>query len=40
MPTGLTKVVSVLFVPENKMDLALRDANILPTVNITKVRQH
>lgn len=32
--------INELFVPENKMNLALSDANILPTVNISKVMQH
>lgn len=40
VPSGLTEEVNELFVPENKMDLALSDANILPTVKITKVMQH
>lgn len=40
VPSALTEEVNVLFVPENKLDLALSDANILPTVNITKVRWH
>lgn len=37
MPSGVTEDVNELFVDENKLDLALSDANILPTVNITKV---
>ncbi|XP_036428918.1 bifunctional 3'-phosphoadenosine 5'-phosphosulfate synthase 2b isoform X1 [Colossoma macropomum] len=37
VPSGVTEEVNELFVPENKLDLALSDANILPTVNITKL---
>lgn len=37
MPTGVTEEVTELFVPENKLDLALSDAKTLPTVSITKV---
>ncbi|XP_017338528.1 bifunctional 3'-phosphoadenosine 5'-phosphosulfate synthase 2b isoform X1 [Ictalurus punctatus] len=37
VPIGLTEEVNELFVPENKMDLLRSDANILPTVNITKL---
>lgn len=40
VPSALTEEINELFVPENKMDLALSDANILPIVNITKVMQH
>lgn len=39
MPTGVTEEVNELFVPENKLDLELSDANILPTLNITEVMQ-
>uniref|UniRef100_A0AAR2K458 Uncharacterized protein n=1 Tax=Pygocentrus nattereri TaxID=42514 RepID=A0AAR2K458_PYGNA len=37
VPSGVTEEVNELFVPENKLDLALSDANILPTVTITKL---
>ncbi|KAK7134531.1 hypothetical protein R3I93_017832 [Phoxinus phoxinus] len=37
VPTGVTEEVSELFVPENKLDLVLSDANILPTVTITEL---
>lgn len=37
MPTGVTEEVNELFVPENKLDLVLSDANILPTLTITEV---
>ncbi|XP_073722903.1 bifunctional 3'-phosphoadenosine 5'-phosphosulfate synthase 2b [Misgurnus anguillicaudatus] len=37
VPTGVTEEVNELFVPENKLDLVLTDANILPTVNITEL---
>lgn len=40
MPSGVTEDVHELFIDENKLDLALSDANILPTVNITKVTKH
>jgi len=36
----VTEEVNELFVPENKLDLVLSDANILPTVTITEVMQH
>lgn len=29
--------VNELFVPENKLNLAMADANTLPTISITKV---
>lgn len=29
-----------LFVPENKLNLAVADANTLPTISITKVTLH
>jgi len=32
--------VNELFVPENKLNLALADANTLPTISITKVIHH
>lgn len=35
----MTEEVNELFVPENKLDLVLSDANILPTVAITEVMQ-
>ncbi|XP_067285364.1 bifunctional 3'-phosphoadenosine 5'-phosphosulfate synthase 2b isoform X3 [Pseudorasbora parva] len=37
VPTGVTEEVNELFVPENKLDLVLSDANILPTVTITEL---
>ncbi|XP_030629442.1 bifunctional 3'-phosphoadenosine 5'-phosphosulfate synthase 2b isoform X2 [Chanos chanos] len=37
VPTGVTEEVNELFVPENKLDLALSDANALPTISITKL---
>lgn len=37
VPTGVTEEVTELFVPENKLDLALSDAKTLPTVSITKL---
>uniref|UniRef100_A0A4W4FBC2 Uncharacterized protein n=1 Tax=Electrophorus electricus TaxID=8005 RepID=A0A4W4FBC2_ELEEL len=37
VPSGVTEDVSELFVPENKLNLALSDANILPTIAITKL---
>lgn len=37
VPTGVTEEVNELFVPENKLDLVLSDANILPTVIITEL---
>ncbi|XP_042561528.1 bifunctional 3'-phosphoadenosine 5'-phosphosulfate synthase 2-like [Clupea harengus] len=37
VPSGVTEDVHELFIDENKLDLALSDANILPTVNITKL---
>lgn len=38
VPSGVTEEVIDLFVPENKVNLALSDADTLPSVNITKVR--
>lgn len=32
--------VNELFVPENKLNLAVADANTLPTISITKVTHH
>uniref|UniRef100_A0A8C1EHK2 3'-phosphoadenosine 5'-phosphosulfate synthase 2b n=2 Tax=Cyprinus carpio TaxID=7962 RepID=A0A8C1EHK2_CYPCA len=37
VPTGVTEEVNELFVPENKMDLVLSDANILPVLTITEL---
>ncbi|XP_067224973.1 bifunctional 3'-phosphoadenosine 5'-phosphosulfate synthase 2b [Chanodichthys erythropterus] len=37
VPTGVTEEVNELFVPENKLDLVLSDADILPTVTITEL---
>uniref|UniRef100_A0A671T4Y0 Bifunctional 3'-phosphoadenosine 5'-phosphosulfate synthase 2-like n=1 Tax=Sinocyclocheilus anshuiensis TaxID=1608454 RepID=A0A671T4Y0_9TELE len=37
VPTGVTEEVNELFVPENKLDLVLSDANILPTLTITEL---
>ncbi|XP_056324911.1 bifunctional 3'-phosphoadenosine 5'-phosphosulfate synthase 2b [Danio aesculapii] len=37
VPTGVTEEVNELFVSENKLDLVLSDANILPTVTITEL---
>ncbi|KAI4893557.1 hypothetical protein NFI96_021356, partial [Prochilodus magdalenae] len=37
VPSGVTEEVNELFIPENKLDLALSDANTLPTVTITKL---
>ncbi|KAM9412243.1 bifunctional 3'-phosphoadenosine 5'-phosphosulfate synthase 2-like [Salvelinus alpinus] len=35
--SSVTEEVNELFVPENKLDLALSDAKTLPTVSITKL---
>lgn len=40
VPSGVTEEINELFVSENKLNLALSDANVLPTVSITKVMQH
>uniref|UniRef100_A0A671QPD5 Bifunctional 3'-phosphoadenosine 5'-phosphosulfate synthase 2-like n=1 Tax=Sinocyclocheilus anshuiensis TaxID=1608454 RepID=A0A671QPD5_9TELE len=37
VPTGVTEEVNELFVPENKLDLVLSDANILPALAITEL---
>uniref|UniRef100_A0A8B9HGK8 3'-phosphoadenosine 5'-phosphosulfate synthase 2b n=1 Tax=Astyanax mexicanus TaxID=7994 RepID=A0A8B9HGK8_ASTMX len=37
VPSGVTEDVNELFVPENKLDLVLSDAKILPAVAITKL---
>uniref|UniRef100_A0A8C2J7K5 3'-phosphoadenosine 5'-phosphosulfate synthase 2b n=1 Tax=Cyprinus carpio TaxID=7962 RepID=A0A8C2J7K5_CYPCA len=37
VPTGVTEEVNELFVPENKLDLVLSDANILPVLTITEL---
>uniref|UniRef100_A0A672L4Q0 Bifunctional 3'-phosphoadenosine 5'-phosphosulfate synthase 2-like n=1 Tax=Sinocyclocheilus grahami TaxID=75366 RepID=A0A672L4Q0_SINGR len=37
VPTGVTEEVNELFVPENKLDLVLSDANILPALSITEL---
>ncbi|XP_051769961.1 bifunctional 3'-phosphoadenosine 5'-phosphosulfate synthase 2b [Ctenopharyngodon idella] len=37
VPTGVTEEVNELFVPENKLDMVLSDAKILPTVTITEL---
>ncbi|XP_026132656.1 bifunctional 3'-phosphoadenosine 5'-phosphosulfate synthase 2b [Carassius auratus] len=37
VPTGVTEEVNELFVPENKLDLVLSDANILPALTITEL---
>ncbi|KAF4106706.1 bifunctional 3'-phosphoadenosine 5'-phosphosulfate synthase 2b [Onychostoma macrolepis] len=37
VPTGVTEEVNELFVPENKLDLVLSDANILPSLTITEL---
>ncbi|KAI2658563.1 Bifunctional 3'-phosphoadenosine 5'-phosphosulfate synthase 2 [Labeo rohita] len=37
VPSGVTEEVNELFVPENKLDLVLSDANILPTLTITEL---
>ncbi|TRY53875.1 hypothetical protein DNTS_035624 [Danionella cerebrum] len=37
VPSGVTEEVNELFVPENKLDLVLSDANILPSVEITEL---
>ncbi|XP_028823348.1 bifunctional 3'-phosphoadenosine 5'-phosphosulfate synthase 2b [Denticeps clupeoides] len=37
VPSGITKEVNELFVPDNRVNLATSDANVLPTVTITKL---
>ncbi|XP_051530584.1 bifunctional 3'-phosphoadenosine 5'-phosphosulfate synthase 2b isoform X2 [Myxocyprinus asiaticus] len=37
VPTGVTEEVNELFVPENKLELVLSDAETLPTVTITEI---
>ncbi|XP_059387994.1 bifunctional 3'-phosphoadenosine 5'-phosphosulfate synthase 2b [Carassius carassius] len=37
VPTGVTEEVNQLFVPVNKLDLVLSDANILPALTITEL---
>ncbi|XP_051968864.1 bifunctional 3'-phosphoadenosine 5'-phosphosulfate synthase 2b [Xyrauchen texanus] len=37
VPTGVAEEVNELFVPENKLDLVLSDAETLPTVTITEL---
>lgn len=40
VPSGITEEVNELFVAENKLNLAVAEADKLPTISITKVTHH
>lgn len=37
LPSGIMEEINELFVEENKLSLAVAEANTLPTISITKV---